>query len=39
MYTIMKDKQWVCTFADHRVTETMLGDKCSTTAAITADEQ
>ena len=22
MYTIMKDKQWVCTFADHRVTAT-----------------
>ena len=31
MYTIMKDKQWVCTFADHWVTETIMGDKCSTT--------
>ena len=31
MYTIMKDKQWVCTFADHRVTEIFMGDKCSTT--------
>ena len=35
----MKDKQWVCTFADHRVTETIMGISVALLAAITADEQ